>query len=353
MNTIRLLALAGLTALVAPDPTPLSSFAEPSISPDGREIAFVSAGDIWTVPAQGGEARLLVSHEANESRPLYSPDGTRLAFVSTRTGNGDIYVLTLATGELTRITFDDQPEQLDAWSRDGKWLYFSTAATDISGTSDELRVSSAGGTPMPVAADRYVAEFWGAPSPDGRTLAITARGTSRGQWWRKGRSHLDESEIDLVRDVNGTPSYSRLVGMGAKNSWPMWSADGATIYFVSDRGGAQNLYAQPVAGGAARQLTAFRDGRVLWPAIAADGKTIVFERDFGIWRYDIASNHAAPVSITLRGAPAATGVTHATFTTGIPQMALSPDGRKLAFVVHGDIFAAPARDGGPAERVTH
>jgi tricorn protease len=76
------------------------AFAEPAISPDRGEIAFVSGGDIWTVPAAGGEARLLVAHEATESRPLYSPDGTRLAFTSDRTGGGDIYILTFATGAL-------------------------------------------------------------------------------------------------------------------------------------------------------------------------------------------------------------------------------------------------------------
>src|SRR5437588_11317125 len=97
-------------------------FTDPALSPDGSEIAFVSAGDIWTVPASGGDARLLVSHAASESRPLYSPDGSRLAFVSNRTGNGDIYVLSLASGELTRLTFDDAAETLDGWSRDGQWV---------------------------------------------------------------------------------------------------------------------------------------------------------------------------------------------------------------------------------------
>ena len=62
------------------------------------------------MPARGGDARLLVSHPATESRPLFSPDGKRLAFTSTRTGNGDVYVLTLATGDLTRLTFDDANE---------------------------------------------------------------------------------------------------------------------------------------------------------------------------------------------------------------------------------------------------
>src|SRR5262245_58854611 len=109
---------------VAPQPY----FTEPALSPDRKEIAFVSGGDIWTVPATGGIAALRVSHPANESRPLYSPDGKQLAFVSTRTGNGDIYVLTLATGELKRLTFDDGQDQLDAWSRDGRWLYFSSTS---------------------------------------------------------------------------------------------------------------------------------------------------------------------------------------------------------------------------------
>src|SRR5215510_9015685 len=126
---------------------------EPSFSPDRKEIAFVSGGDIWTVPAEGGEARLLVSHEANETRPIYSPDGASLAFVSDRTGGGDIYVLTLATGALRQVTFDDGLDRLDGWSRDGVWLYFSSSGRDISGMNDLFRVRATGGTPMPVSAD--------------------------------------------------------------------------------------------------------------------------------------------------------------------------------------------------------
>src|SRR6476619_6623806 len=106
--------------------SPLPSFAEPGISPDGATIAFVSGGDIWEVPAAGGDARLVVSHPATESRPLFSPDGKRLAFTSTRTGAGDIYVVTIATGDLARLTFDDVAELATGWSADGKWIYFSS-----------------------------------------------------------------------------------------------------------------------------------------------------------------------------------------------------------------------------------
>lgn len=334
----------------AAEPTPRASLYEPALSPDASEIAFVSGGDIWTVAASGGEARLLVSDPATESRPLYSPDGKQLAFISTRTGDGDIYVLDFATGRLTRLTWDDGPDQLDGWSRDGKWLYFSSTSRDISGMNDIYRVSVAGGTPMAVSADRYASEYWAAPAPDGKTLAFTARGVMASQWWRKGHSHLDESEIWLVHD-GASPRYERVTERGAKSAWPMWTADGRTLYFMSDRSGAENLWAQPV-GGVARQLTSFTDGRLLWPSIAYDGRAIVFERDMGIWSLDPSSGSTRSIPITLRGIPAGPGIEHLSLTRQFRDLALSPDGKKVAFVARGEIFAASARDGGDAARVT-
>src|SRR5450432_3465355 len=99
---------------------------EPAVCPTRPEIAFVSGGDIWMVSAKGGEAHLLVSHPADESRPLYSPDGSQLAF-------------------------DDGLDQLDGWSRDGRWLYFSSGSHDVNRKNDIYRVSAQGGTPMAVS----------------------------------------------------------------------------------------------------------------------------------------------------------------------------------------------------------
>jgi len=326
----------------------LPSFAEPALSPDRSEIAFVSGGDIWTVPSAGGEARLLVSHPATESRPLYSPDGRKLAFISNRTGNGDIYVLAFESGDLKRLTFDDANDQLDGWSRDGRWIYFTSSSRDISGMNDLFRVSIEGGTPMQVSADRYASEFFCAPSPDGKAVAFTARGIASGQWWRKGHSHLDESEIWLMRDAS---TYERLTDGGAKEMWPMWSADGAGIFYVSDRNGSQNIWTKSLAG-QPRQVTKFKDGRVLWPNISYDGKAIVFERNFSIWKLDTASGQASEVPITRRGAPAGPSVEHLRLTDQIQELALSPDGKKVGFVVRGEVFAASAKDGGDAARVT-
>ncbi|HWZ50417.1 MAG TPA: S41 family peptidase [Granulicella sp.] len=329
---------------------PLPSLSDPAISPDGKEIAFASGGDLWTVPAAGGEARLLVTDPANESRPLYSPDGSKLAFVSTRTGNGDIYVLTLATGQLQRITFSDGADNLDGWSRDGKWIYFTSSVNDVAGQGDIFRVASSGGTPLEVSRERYLNEFESAPSPDGEQIALVAKGLSSTQWWRNGHAHIDETEIWL-KPVGAEQGYKRVVTADAKHAWPMWSSDGHTLFFMSDKSGAENIWQLDVASGATKALTHFDKGRVLWPTISYDGRTILFERNFSVWRLDLSTGSSAQVKIALRGTPSSPGVTHLAVTEWT-DLALSPDGKKIAVAGHGELFAAGAKDGGEAQRLT-
>lgn len=331
----------------------LPSLAEPALSPDGAEIAFVSGGDIWSVPATGGQARLLVTDPSTEARPVYSPDGSQLAFVSNRSGYANIYILTLATGALQRLTYAEVAESLDGWSRDGKWIYFTSGANDVARQGDIFRVAASGGTPLEVSRERYLAEFQSAPSPDGKSIALMARGISASQWWRNGSSHIDQTELWLKPVAAGAP-YQRLLPSGARHAWPMWRPDGGAIYYMSDETGTENLWRLPLngaSGGKPEQVTRFTDGRVLWPFIAYDGKTIVFERNFAIWSLDTATGQATQTPITLRGAPAAAGEKRLN-ETSFDSLALSPDGRKAAIVAHGELFAVSTKDGGAAQRVT-
>jgi Tol biopolymer transport system component len=344
---VAALAFAATTAGAAPRPT----LAEPSLSPDGAEIAFVSGGDIWTAPAAGGTASLLVTDDATEGRPLYSPDGRELAFTSNRGGAANVYVLTLATGKLRRLTFSDTNEQLDGWSRDGKWLYFSSGANDVSRLNDVYRVAATGGTPLEVSRERYLNEFNAAPSPDGQSIALMAKGLSSTQWWRNGHSHIDEAELWLKPVAAGAP-YRKLLGATSKRLWPMWAPDGRSLFFMSDEAGSENLWRLGLEAGAKPQkITAFTSGRVLFPSIGYDGRAIVFEREFEIWKLDTATGQAARVPIALRGAPAGGGERRIV-ETSFRSLAAAPDGKKLAVIAHGEVFAAPTKDGGPGQRLT-
>src|SRR5260370_42681322 len=95
------------------EPAPVPYLRSPRFSRDGRTLAFVYAGDIWFVNANGGEARLVAAHSAYNDRPRFSPDGEQLAFTSRRSGNGDLYVLDMEAGETRQLTWQrgaDGPE---------------------------------------------------------------------------------------------------------------------------------------------------------------------------------------------------------------------------------------------------
>ncbi len=131
----------------------------------------------------------------------------------------------------------------------------------------------------------------------------------------------------------------------------MWSADGRSLFYMSDRSGTQNIWTLAL-GGAAKQVTRFTDGRVLWPTISYDGRTIVFERDFEVWKLDTGNGQSSKIPITKRGVPSSAATEHVTLNNQFQDLSLSPDGRKVVFVARGEIWAASARDGGDAVRVT-
>ncbi|MGH8280044.1 MAG: S41 family peptidase [Gammaproteobacteria bacterium] len=341
------LAVASGAALAV---TPRVALMQPAVSPDGQQIVFVANSALWVVPTSGGTAHILVSDRGADSRPLYSPDGKWLAFESTATGNGDVYLLNLALGTLTRVTYSDAPDRPSGFSRDSQWLYFTSGRDNIVGFGGVYRVRVTGGTPMPVSLELYRNEEEGTPSPDNHSIALVGEGWGSTQWWRHGHAHIDDSAIWLLAN-NGSHDYRRLTPDDARALWPMWAAGGQSLYYMSDSSGADNLWQVNLSGNE-HALTHFTDGRALWPTISANGKLIAFQRGWNIWTLDPARGNAQEIPITLGGAIAGPGIEHQTFSKDFTDLVLSPDGKKLAFIAHGEVFATASDSPGPAERIT-
>ncbi len=365
------------------EPAPKPYFRTPAIDPDGRRVAFLYAGDLWLVDAAGGPAERLTAHSASHYSPRFSPDGASLAFSASRTGRGDIYVLALEGGQMRQLTAHDEYCAVEDWAADGEALYF-TADRDQIGPSI-YRVGLDGGTPALVYCEPYEQLGQVSLSPDGQQLAFS---NIRERWWRRGPNPFSPGEIWIGPSAEspawgegGYAALRMLAGPGrandapqrspegflsalaapyaGRNAWPLWAPDGKSIYFVSDRDGVENLWRVPAEGGEPRQLTFFREGRLLFPQIARRSGLIVFEREWRIWRFDPASGESAPITISVRADSKITPVREESWNRGFSELRLSPDGKKIAFVARGEVFVDFAdketdRDlrQGPSFRVT-
>jgi Tol biopolymer transport system component/C-terminal processing protease CtpA/Prc len=306
----------------------------PSINPGGDTIAFVYATDIWLVDARGGPARRLTSHPAAHSSPAWAPDGSALAFTSSRTGNGDVYVMPLGGGDVRRITYHESHSAVEAWSADGRFIYFTSYR---SGNGSSIyRAPADGGTPIEWISQPFEQISCLAVSPDGAQLAFTV---GRDRWWRRGPNPYGGADIWVVSNTPDASDFRKVGEYNGLNRWPMWAADGSGLFFVSDRGGIENIWFQPLDGGQAQQRSFFTDGRMHWPSISRDGRTIVFERDFGIWRLDPRNGEVAPITVDLAVDAKVTPVRVVPYARELSELALAPDGKKIAIVARGKVFA--------------
>ena len=328
---------------------------EPTLSPDGSEIALCYAGDIWIVPATGGTARRITSHPSFDEHPIFSPDATQLAFASQRTDGGNIYVISLASGSTPmRLTYHGGSTPPSCWSPDGAWLYFTSRYNGLGGAI--YKISLDGGTPIRIAGDPLETHYNLAISPDGKRLAFNNNGH---QWWRHGPNPSGHADIWIMSEEIGASDHRRLTGYLGRNLNPMWNADGTGLYYLCDRDGEENIWYMPSRGDeASERITHFTDGRVLRPSISADGKWVVFERNFEIWRLNVDTQECEPLEIIVQTDEKTNPISHRAYTGEISEFRLAPDGKKVGFIVHGEVFADLAdkgdkvKKGGDSVKVT-
>lgn len=300
------------------------------------QVAFTYLGDIWTASTDGGDVRRLTVHTARDAYPRFSPDGKWIAFSSDRFGNLDVFIIPAEGGQPTRLTYHSAGDQVLGWTPDGSRVLFSSNRSERFGAM-LYTVDLTGGMPVSAGPDIGV---YGSYSPDGSKLAFNRKSQV---YWRKGYRGATQSDVTVLNVASGT--FTDLTDFNGMDTWPMWGRDGF-IYFVSDKdGNATNLYRVPEKGGAPERVTTFTSGDVRWPAISTDGKTIAFEHDFGLWLYDIAGKQARKVPLRINAELQENVAESRTFRSEADDYALAPNGRRIAFSTHGELFTAPVEEG--------
>ena len=308
---------------------------------NGTDIVFSYAGDLFTAPLAGGEAKRLTSHIGYEMFAKYSPDGKTIAFTGEYDGNREVYIIPATGGEPVRLTYtstnsrDDLGDRMGpnnivmAWTPDGKYIVYRNRTGD--GFPGKLwKVSVKGGMPeeLPLPEGGFCSY-----SPDGKKLAYN-RVMREFRTWKYYRGGM----ADEVWVYDGK-SVEKITDNVAQDIFPMWVGD--EIYFASDRDMNMNIFVYNTTTKATTKVTNFSDFDVKFPS--TNGKLVVFEKGGFLYKLDPATKKAEQIHINL-----ASDVVYSRPELKKVQgrgFSVSPDGKRAAVTARGEVFDVPVGKG--------
>jgi tricorn protease len=329
----------------------------PAISPDGATIAFSFRGHLFTVPVTGGLATALTAGTAHDTAPVWSPDGKLIAFASDPYGHYDIYLISSHGGPVRRLTTYSADAIPWSFTPDGGFVLFSeyrqgSASNDqfpVRTMSQLYRVSIDGGRepelvlPNPALNAHY-------DRSQVRLLYEDLKGYEN--LWRKHETFSVSHDIWLF-DSNAQ-TYTKLTKLKGENRNPIWSPDESFFFYLGEQSGSFNVWKMSLEGnqaGSPEQLTRFEKNPVRFLTSSRTG-ILCFGFDGEI--YTLAPGTKGPekvsVQIALANSQPASSVRH--FTDHATEMAVSPNGKEIAFVVHGDIYVTSV-EFGQTKRITN
>jgi dipeptidyl aminopeptidase/acylaminoacyl peptidase len=254
--------------------------ADPRISPDGGQIAYVLVTvdekedryttSIWTVATSGDTPPRPLTRGPQDSAPRWSPDSRTLAFLrSTGTDPPQIHLLAMTGGEPRKLTDLPGGASPAVWSPNGKTLAFTSKTTPAE-LDEQKRAAQAG----PDAARSK-------KRSDVRVVTRAHyRDDAEGLLDPPAREHIWTAPAAVA--PTGATVARQITTGGFEEEAPVWSPDGSQIYFVSDRvhepyygRDSANLYAVPAAGGTVSPVLDI-DGPITRAAPSPDGKSFAF-----------------------------------------------------------------------------
>uniref|UniRef100_A0AB33JIT9 Tricorn protease homolog n=1 Tax=Prevotella sp. GTC17262 TaxID=3236797 RepID=A0AB33JIT9_9BACT len=305
-----------------------------SISPNGQTIAFSYKGDIFTVPVTGGNARQITTNAAYDSYPVWSPDGRKIAFASSREGSLDVYVVNENGGVPTRLTYNSGDEIPMAFS-DGMHVLFSSS---LMPTAKSIIFASAQFPQVYQVSTEGMARptlFSGLPMCD---VNINSRGDllyhdQKGYEdpWRKHHTSPITRDIWMKRDGK----YSKLTSFNGEDRNAVWGS-GDTYYYLSEESGTFNVYRRNIDGSGKQQLTSYKGNPVRFLSRSNDG-TLCYGYDGEIYTLR-EGQQPKKVAVNVVSDRNDIDLDRQTLTRGATEIAVSPSGKEIAFVLHGDVY---------------
>ncbi|RZK81233.1 MAG: peptidase S41 [Pedobacter sp.] len=324
------LVFTGGLALAQSDPY---FVAHPTLTPDEQAVIFSFDGDLWKVATSGGAASRITAMNGDEINPRVSPDGKWLAFSSNQFGNYDVYIMPLAGGEVKQLTFNDAADEVDSWSWDSKSIYFTSGRYN---NYSSYKVATNGGTAVRLFDTYFNTTHNIAEAPNGE-LFFNDTWESKNFATRKRYKGAYNPDIQSYNPK--TKAYKQYTDYVGKDFWATIDRKG-NVYFASDEGNDElNLYA--FQNGRKTKLTSF-DTSIKRPFVSATGNKIVFEKDYQLYLYDVASKKSTKISIALSRNNVLEKNQEFDIKGSISSFDLSPDGNKLAFVSRGELFVSDA-----------
>ncbi|MFH1698982.1 MAG: S41 family peptidase [Candidatus Zixiibacteriota bacterium] len=319
----------------------------PTLSPDGSTIAFSYFGDIWTVPSGGGEATRLTIHDAVDILPFYSPDGKYILFTSWRYNNADVFVMPAEGGEARQITVHTSYDYGSGWTPEGDSIIINSGRE---GRYDIYKIALSGGTPIKLTGYHYAAEYNGRISPDGKYL-IFNNGSNR--WWRRDLKASIPANIYIQDRAEEKFTSRRLTNEPRHNLWPILNADLGEVYYVSCPDDWAQVWKIPFEGGKPKPLTSFKGDGVQWLNSNPQGNKLVFEQGFDIWMLDPVEGKPKRIPISIRSDEKFNLIETKSFKSDVDWYSVSPDEKKIATIIHGEIFIIPSKDPEEGFRITN
>jgi tricorn protease len=330
MNRIILILIAAAGFALAQKPLLLQ---KPTLNK--THIVFVYAGDLWSVPREGGEAIRLTTGPGLETDPVFSPDGAQVAFTAEYDGNADVYTIPATGGVPRRLTWHPGSDSVVGWTPDGSRIVFRSLRNSYSRFARLFTIKPGGSFPEEVPLPMADAAAY---SADGARVAYTPLAPAFASWKRYRGGRTSPIWIASLADSAVTDRIPR----NNSNDWyPMWAGD--KVYFLSDRNGPFTLYSyDPVTKKVTQAVS--NTGLDIKSACAGPG-AIVYEQFGEIWLYDLKSGKPRKVNITLAGDFPAVRPTYTRVAREIRNANISPTGARAVFEAHGDILTVPAEKG--------